>query len=125
MPTTATPSGFDIWENLYYIPLGFSYDYYITRSEYNALSEGSENAIGDRELALLRALVVEDDRAQYYDGILQHLPEDQRVFNEENYLAGLPGPGRALLFLLRIHQHRLQRPNRFQPETGGLLQRPL
>lgn len=79
-------SGFDIWENLYYIPLGFSYDYYITRSEYNALSEGSENAIGDRELALLRALVVEDDRAQYYDGILQHLPEDQRVFNEENYL---------------------------------------
>ena len=79
-------AGFDIWENLYYIPLGFSYDYYITRSEYNALSEGSENAIGDRELALLRALVVEDDRAQYYDGILQHLPEDQRVFNEENYL---------------------------------------
>ena len=79
-------NGFDIWENLYYIPMGFSYDYYITRSEYNALSEGSENAIGDRELALLRALVVEDDRAQYYDGILQHLPEDQRVFNEENYL---------------------------------------
>lgn len=79
-------NGFDIWENQYYIPMGFSYDYYITRSEYNALSEGSENAIGDRELALLRALVVEDDRAQYYDGILQHLPEDQRVFNEENYL---------------------------------------
>lgn len=79
-------NGYDIWENQYYIPMGFSYDYYITRSEYNALSEGSENAIGDRELALLRALVVEDDRAQYYDGILQHLPEDQRVFNEENYL---------------------------------------
>lgn len=79
-------NGFDIWENLYYIPMGFSYDYYITRSEYNALSEGSENAIGDRELALLRAVVIEDDRAQYYDGILEHLPEDMRTFNEELYL---------------------------------------
>ena len=79
-------NGFDIWENLYYIPMGFSYDYYITRSEYDALSEGSENAIGDRELAMLRAVVIEDDRAQYYDGILEHLPEDMRTFNEENYL---------------------------------------
>ena len=80
-------NGFDIWENQYYIPMGFSYDYYITRSEYNALSQGSEDAIGDRELALLRALVIEDDRAQYYDGILQHLPEDLRSFTEEGYLA--------------------------------------
>ena len=38
-------NGYDIWENQYYIPMGFSYDYYITRSEYNALNEGSENAI--------------------------------------------------------------------------------
>lgn len=79
-------NGFDIWENLYYIPMGFSYDYYITRSEYNALSEGSENAIGDRELAMLRAVVIEDDRAPLYEGILEHLPQDMRTFNEDNYL---------------------------------------
>ena len=79
-------NGFDIWENLYYIPMGFSYDYYITRSEYNALSEGSENAIGDRELALLRAVVIEDDRVPYYEGVLEHLPEDMRTFNENLYL---------------------------------------
>ena len=79
-------NGFDIWENQYYVPMGFSYDYYITRSEYNALNEGSENAIGDRELALMRAIVIEDDRVPYYEGILEHLPEDMRTFNEANYL---------------------------------------
>ena len=79
-------NGFDIWENQYYIPMGFSYDYYITRSEYNALSEGGEDTIGDRELSMLRAVVIEDDRVPYYEGILEHLPEDMRVFNEEDYL---------------------------------------
>lgn len=79
-------NGFDIWENQYYIPMGFSYDYYITRSEYNALSEGGEDTIGDRELSMLRAVVIEDDRVPYYEGILEHLPEDMRVFNEEGYL---------------------------------------
>ena len=66
--------------------MGFSYDYYITRSEYNALNEGSENAIGDRELAMLRAIVIEDDRVQYYEGILEHLPESMRSFTENGYL---------------------------------------
>ena len=79
-------NGYDIWENQYYIPMGFSYDYYITRSEYNALNEGGENAIGDRELAMLRAIVIEDDRVQYYEGILEHLPESMRSFTENGYL---------------------------------------
>lgn len=79
-------NGFDIWENLYYVPMGFSYDYYITRSEYNAMNEGSEESIGDRELAMMRAIVIEDDRVAQYEGILEHLPENQRVFNEDNYL---------------------------------------
>lgn len=79
-------NGYDIWENQYYISMGFSYDYYITRSEYNALNEGSENAIGDRELAMLRAIVIEDDRVQYYEGILEHLPESMRSFTENGYL---------------------------------------
>ena len=79
-------NGYDIWENQYYIPMGFSYDYYITRSEYNALNEGSENAMGDRELAMLRAIVIEDDRVQYYEGILEHLPESMRSFTENGYL---------------------------------------
>lgn len=31
-------------------------------------------------------VVIEDDRVPYYEGILEHLPEDMRVFNEEDYL---------------------------------------
>ncbi len=118
-------NGYDIWENQYYIPMGFSYDYYITRSEYNALSEGSENAIGDRELAMLRAMVIEDDRVPYYEGILEHLPEDHARLQRGGLPAGLPGPGRALLLLLPIHQHRLHRPARLRQGTAHLLQRAL
>ena len=29
-----TQNGFDIWENEYYIPMGFSYHAYITQEEY-------------------------------------------------------------------------------------------
>lgn len=79
-------NGFDIWENEYYIKMGFSYDYYITRSEYDALSEGGDNNAGDRELAMLRAVVLEDDRAEQYAGLLQHLPEDMRHFSRDGYL---------------------------------------
>ena len=78
-------NGFDIWENQYYIPMGFSYDYYITRSEYNALSQGSEDAIGDRELAMLRAVVVEDDRVPAVEDVLEHLPLDDRYFSQDGY----------------------------------------
>ena len=60
--------------------MGFSYDYYITRSEYNAMSEA------DRELVMLRAIVLEDDRAAQYDGLLRHLPDDRRVFDENRYV---------------------------------------
>ncbi len=92
-------NGFDIWENQYYIPMGFSYDYYITRSEYNALNEGSENAIGDRELALMRAIVIEDDRVPYYEGILEHLPQSMRTFTRR-LPPGLPGPPGTVLLLV-------------------------
>lgn len=83
-------NGFDIWENQYYIPMGFSYDYYITRSEYNALSQGSEDAIGDRELAMLRAVVVEDDRVPAVEDVLEHLPLDDRYFSQDGYFQDCP-----------------------------------
>lgn len=78
-------NGFDIWENSNYIPMGFSYNYYITRSEYDALSEGGDKSIGNRELSMLRAVVLEDGREEYYAGLLTHLPEDQRVFGEKQF----------------------------------------
>ena len=50
----ATQNGSKIYQNGYFIPMGYSYDSYITRSEYNSLSEE------DRSLALLKSMVVED-----------------------------------------------------------------
>ena len=78
-------NGFDIWENQYYIPMGFSYDYYITRSEYEKLSKGTDSTAGDRELAMLRAVVLEDKDVQDFEGLLTHLPPENRAFNQSLY----------------------------------------
>ncbi len=66
-----TQNGFDIWENQYYIPMGFSYDYYVTESEYNALPESQ------RHLLLLKALVLSPEQVETYGALLQHLPMSQ------------------------------------------------
>lgn len=79
-------NGYDIWENEFYVPMGFSYKYYLTRSEYEELTEGSDTSAGQRELAMLRALVVEDGDVPKAEGLLEPLPEDMRRFNEQNYL---------------------------------------
>ena len=73
-------NGFDIWENQYYIPMGFSYNYYLTRGEYDSMTK--EN----RERAILRAIVLEDNDSGDFSSILSELPEDDRRFNEDNYL---------------------------------------
>jgi hypothetical protein len=69
-----TQDGYHIYENECYIPMGFFYDRYITRSEYNVLNET------ERQFILLKALVVEDEdvdkiplahldiNATYFDG---------------------------------------------------------
>lgn len=75
-----TQNGFDIWENQYYIPLGFSYDYYITRTEYEqSVSESL------RHLLLLKAVVVEDEDAGNWEGVLQHLNLDGVSYTEAAY----------------------------------------
>ena len=48
-------NGFDIWENQYYIPFGFSYDSYLNKEQYNNIETNS------RHLALLKAIVLEDN----------------------------------------------------------------
>ncbi len=72
-------NGFDIWENEYYIPMGFSYDYYLTRSEYDAMSKS------DREKVMLRAVVVESQDAEALSALMQELPENDRRFTEQSY----------------------------------------
>ncbi|WP_322200793.1 YfhO family protein [Acutalibacter intestini] len=81
-------NGYDIWENEYYVPMGFSYDYYLTRSEYETLGKGSDTTCGARELSMLRAVVLEDQEAvQIAEAMgLTHLSGDMRSFTEAGYL---------------------------------------
>lgn len=72
-------NGFDIWENQNYIPMGFSYEYFITRSDYEKLSES------DRERCMLRALVIEDEDRDALEAFLRELPQDRRTFLRGDY----------------------------------------
>lgn len=74
-----TANGFDIWENEYYIPMGFSYDYYITYSQAEKLTTS------ERELVMLKALVVPDDKVDLVKDILSPLYVDSVEFTQEAY----------------------------------------
>ena len=73
-------NGFDIWENQYYIPMGFTYDSFITRTEYDEMNESN------RERSMLRAVVIEDWERDALAPLLSELPAENRIFNETNYL---------------------------------------
>lgn len=79
-------NGYDIWENEFYVPMGFTYEYYLPRSEYEEMSKGSDTAVGHRELSMLRALVVEDGDVPKVEGLLELLPEGMRHFSERGYM---------------------------------------
>ena len=74
-------NGFLIYENENYIPMGFTYEGYITRSEYEAID------LTDRHLALLKAIVVEDGDEDKIATTLPHLDTANMEFTEEQYAA--------------------------------------
>lgn len=74
-------NGFYVYENKNYIPMGFTYEGYITRSEYDSLD------MQDRHLALLKAIVVEDADEDKVAMTLPHLETDRMVFSREQYAA--------------------------------------
>lgn len=54
---------FDIWENEYYIPMGFTYDSYIAREVYDGCNESNRN------LLLLKSMVLTDEQIEKYSDI--------------------------------------------------------
>lgn len=72
-------NGCNIYENSYYIPMGFTYTHYLTRSEYDKLNESQ------RELVLLKALVVPDEKAATMSTVLDHLDTTYLSFSEYAY----------------------------------------
>lgn len=73
-------NGFDIWENEYYVPMGFTYDHYITKNEFEATNEK------DRINAMMRAIVLDDDQVKEYQHILSPLRSDNKTYTEDSYL---------------------------------------
>ena len=72
----ATQNGYDVWENQYYIPMGFSYDHYVSRGEYET----------NRHLLLLKGLVLDEDQIAKYGNLLTPLSGSQYIsYSEQDY----------------------------------------
>ncbi len=77
-----TESGYNIWQNDCYIPMGFTYDYYITEREFE--SGFTKNERGN---LMLRAMVLSDEQELDYGDILEPLPAEKTSFNEDSYIS--------------------------------------
>ena len=77
----ATQNGCNVYRNDYFIPMGFSYDSYVTRSEYNALAED------DRNLLLLKAVVLEDAGVGKNAAGLSHLDVNAQDYSQDAYFS--------------------------------------
>ncbi len=62
--------GFTIYENKAFVPIGYSYDYFITNKEYRALGSAY------RDNTLLKACVLDDEQIKEYNDIMDYLPVD-------------------------------------------------
>ena len=67
-----TRDGFMLYENKNYVPMGFTYDYYITEEEYEATVKNTRSNL------LMRALVLSEEDAAVYGQYLKKLPEEKR-----------------------------------------------
>lgn len=77
-------NGFQIWENEYYIPMGFTYDYYITYKQLDQIQKEK------RENAMLKAIVLDDsegsNQVERYKDILTPIEDVNYMdFTEEAY----------------------------------------
>ena len=61
--------GYTLYRNDNYVPMGFTYDYYVTKATY----EASVKTL--RSNLLMRALVLEDEDAEKYSSYLTELPD--------------------------------------------------
>ncbi len=70
----STVNGYNIYENENYIPMGFTYEYYITEDEYYSIPEGQ------RDKVLVSAIVLNNSQILRYSSSLEHLPDGPDVY---------------------------------------------
>lgn len=71
---------FHVYQNDYYIPMGFTFDQYISREDWDALPEKKRSDI------LIRALVLEEEQIEKYGALLTKLPASETAVSESAYL---------------------------------------
>ncbi len=62
---------FDIYRNTNFIPMGFTFDYYIRTSDFDRLEKA------DADQLLVRAIILDDETADRFDGLLEELPDSE------------------------------------------------
>ncbi len=66
-------NGYRVFENKYYVPYGFTYDYFLSRSDCNTINQYS------RANAMLKAIVLEDEDVIKHADILTPLTQKYRI----------------------------------------------
>lgn len=75
-------NNFDVYENDYYVPMGFTYDNYILRKTYD------ERSKDDRDKLLLKGLVLDEFQSARYGGLLKELPTAELSrLSKDDYLS--------------------------------------
>ncbi len=74
-----TQNGFNIYENRYYVPMGFTYDYFTFDADVQKMNTDQRPNI------FMKALVLDDQQAMKYGGILEHKSFEQKDMSENEY----------------------------------------
>lgn len=71
-----TQLGFTQWENTNFIPMGFTYDKYMTRQEFNACSR--------KDFALINAILLDDEQIKKYGNIFEeYMASNDHDFSDQ------------------------------------------
>ena len=66
-------NGFDIYENSNFIPMGFTFEYYITESEFDTVEKKKA------DLNLVKAIILSDEDAEKYGYLMTEITADEMV----------------------------------------------
>lgn len=76
-----TQGNFDIYKNEYYVPMGFTYDYYMTKQQF----EDKADSVKDN--VLMKAMVLNSKQIEKYSDILEQAPDEVlRQTSADDYL---------------------------------------
>lgn len=77
---TNTQAGYDLWLNKNALPMGFTFDSYIT------FSEAEQFNTSNRDKLMMKTLILPDDVAGDYDGVLKHASATDFAFTQKEFL---------------------------------------